>query len=587
MEQFKRLYKQFEKRDIVFAVLFLTVLGISIWKCTYGFGGYDEQFYLTIPYRLSMGDGLFGDEWHLSQMSSFLLYPIFKIYMLFVGNSTEGIIINFRYIYLFFHSLLSIALYIILRKKGTASIPAVLVFYLFAPFNIMALSYNSMGLGLLFLIGSVLTVYDINNKKLQIFLGVAFAAAVLCNPLLSVLFFLYAIAVFAFEILRKKGRNINCDYLKFGTLKYIFFGIAGLAILFLIFVFSKTTVSEFIANFPNLFTDPDHQNVSFIDKMVLYIKSLFIHGGIMLGSTGISETVPRCAFIVYLISMLAAVFDKKRIDHRIYYILLQTVIVVVYLAGYARTLTMNFFHAIMLPMALLGLTAYVFSKHKDKKMFVFMWLNGIIYSVLLNTTSNQEFFILSIAYVISIAAGMFFIKDLCCELLEEKSTLRITASLLLVGAVMLFFGYEAYVKINHTYWDERSSTLEYELTKGPAKGIKTSPMYGEDYDAVYDDLQEYRDKDTKEPIFFATYRTWAYLCVEDMPYATFSAWLSGETDETMSRLLAYYELHPEKMPKYVYILKSSGWNHETWYKFAVENGYNVTESEIAYKLEKI
>lgn len=411
-------------------------------------GGYDEQFYLTIPYRLSMGDGLFGNEWHLSQMSSFLLYPIFKIYMFFAENTTERIILNFRYIYLFFHSVLSIVLYLILRKKGTASIPAVLVYYLFAPFNIMALSYNSIGLGLLLLIGSILTVYDINNKKLQIFLGVAFAAAVLCNPFLSLIFVLYAVAVFAVEILRKKGRIIECDYLKFSTLKYIFIGISCMAVLFLIFVFSKTSVPELFSNLPNLFSDPEHLNLSFFSKTASYVTNLFTRGGLPLRK---SELIPQCSFIAFAVSMAVAAFDKKRISHRVYYILVQALIIIIYFVGYIDELVVDFFHVILLPMALLSLTAYVFSKNKDKKMFVFMWINGIIYSVLLNTTSNQEFFILSIAYIISISAGIFFIKNLCCELLEEKNIQMKAAVLLLVSAATIFVGYEVYGRFYRTY----------------------------------------------------------------------------------------------------------------------------------------
>lgn len=140
--------------------------------------------------------------------------------------------------------------------------------------------------------------------------------------------------------------------------------------------------------------------------------------------------------------------------------------------------------------------------------------------------------------------------------------------------------------IVHT-WDNPVQTLDYEITRGPAKGIVTCQELGSDYDAVYDDLQEYINKDVKEPILFATIRTWTYLCVEDTPYATFSAWLSGETDETIERLKIYYDLYPEKIAKYIYIPKSAGWNLETWYNFAVEYGYGVTESELAYKLEKI
>ena len=61
--------------DIVFTVIGCAAGVFLLWKCRYGFANMDEVFYLLTPYRLCQGDALFAGEWHLSQMSAFLVYP--------------------------------------------------------------------------------------------------------------------------------------------------------------------------------------------------------------------------------------------------------------------------------------------------------------------------------------------------------------------------------------------------------------------------------------------------------------------------------------------------------------------------------
>ncbi len=66
----QRLRKDKDKwQDVLFIALMVGALAFSVWKLSYGFGGNDEAFYLTIPHRLTLGDAMFADEWHLSQLS--------------------------------------------------------------------------------------------------------------------------------------------------------------------------------------------------------------------------------------------------------------------------------------------------------------------------------------------------------------------------------------------------------------------------------------------------------------------------------------------------------------------------------------
>lgn len=103
-------------QHIIFAVLMAFAIGFSLWKCYYGFGGNDESFYLTIPHRLTLGDSLLGDEWHLTQLSGFLLLPFVWLYTM-ITQSTVGIIFAARVFYVICHAVIVCVIYS--RLKST------------------------------------------------------------------------------------------------------------------------------------------------------------------------------------------------------------------------------------------------------------------------------------------------------------------------------------------------------------------------------------------------------------------------------------------------------------------------------------
>lgn len=154
------------KYDVVFLVMLFALTAFSIWKAPRGYGGNDECFYLTIPYRLLQGDGLIVDEWHVSQLSGILLLPIMKLYQL-LGGTGEGIILKFRYIYVAVQALCGVCIYLILRGQGKnlGALCAAAVFLPYTPCYIMALSYNSMGIMALTLSGVVVATANKKNWK--------------------------------------------------------------------------------------------------------------------------------------------------------------------------------------------------------------------------------------------------------------------------------------------------------------------------------------------------------------------------------------------------------------------------------------
>ncbi len=78
----------------------MVILSFILFKrCFYGFAHIDEALYLQIPYRLVQGDALFADEWHISQLSAFIVYPFISLFRTLNGG-TEGIMLFFRIMYM-------------------------------------------------------------------------------------------------------------------------------------------------------------------------------------------------------------------------------------------------------------------------------------------------------------------------------------------------------------------------------------------------------------------------------------------------------------------------------------------------------
>lgn len=169
-------------RKAFYVALFLAGVVLVFYKCRFGYADMDESFYLTIPYRLTMGDGLFVNEWHLSQMAGFLIYPFMAIYRILFPTG-EGIILHFRYLYTALHTITALLIWWRLKKYGGWALSASLLYLLFTPYGIMALSYNSMGVAFVTLSGVFLATNFQNRKRIWVVAGMFLGGSSTVLPL--------------------------------------------------------------------------------------------------------------------------------------------------------------------------------------------------------------------------------------------------------------------------------------------------------------------------------------------------------------------------------------------------------------------
>ncbi|MBQ7284005.1 MAG: hypothetical protein IJW74_04020, partial [Oscillospiraceae bacterium] len=263
--------KHIKIQNMVFAAAMLAAAVFLFWKCRYGFANMDESLYLAIPYRFWQGDSMFVHEWNLSSFSSFLLLPFVYLYMFIVGT-TEGMLLTFRYIFTVVQGITAVFIYFKLKRYNwLGAFVAALTFFIYTPFGIMALSYNSMGIQCMTVATLLFMTNDKKSKAACIMAGILFAAAVLCCPYLVIVYALYSLLVLI-NVMRKGCFEL--DILQKEYWLWTTVGIAALAVLFLGFALSRASVKDILTSLPLLLNDPYHGNSSFRSIVAKYVKGI-------------------------------------------------------------------------------------------------------------------------------------------------------------------------------------------------------------------------------------------------------------------------------------------------------------------------
>lgn len=569
-------------QDFLFIALMLGGLIFAFWKCNYGFGGNDEAFYLTVPHRLTMGDAFIKDEWHLSQLSGFLTMPFVWLYTT-IMQTTEGIILAARVVYVIFHAVVSIAIYSRLRKYGYISVFACALYFIYTPYNIMAMSYNTMGLDFIALTGAIMGTADYKKKLPLIISGLCFAASVLCCPYLAVAYVIYAVCVLIHKIIKNKDTNILLKSNLFAGKTFLYFsvGVFALAVVFIIFALSRVSISEIFENLPYLMTDPEHPSIPVLTKINSYFKTIFdCHSHF------------KYALYAYVLMLIVMIFDKNRKLHRSLYLITTTAIVIFCYILFLPELTYKYYNAIMFPLIFIGITSYILCDKKPKELLASLFVLGIIYSLSICFSSNQYFYVIAMAISATNIASLIFLGQLIREMqatpdnIEYAVWVKRGSFAFVVLMLLIQSGVQITSKADHCFWEsEKTSNLTSQISSGPAKGIYTNPNNCYSYESIYADLQYYKSNPSNN-ILFLTEKTWCYLAAENYSYGTLSAWTPDGKQSTVERLKMYYSVNPDKTPEYIYIPKDSRWDLTNIYSEAASYDYTVIENDVSYKLQK-
>ena len=548
----------------IFAVLMILAAVFLFWKCRYGFANKDESLYLVIPYRLWQGDGLFVNEWNLSAFSSFLLMPFMYIYMAIVGT-TEGILLNFRYIFTAVQGLCAVFIYFKLKKYNWfGAVAAALTFFIYAPFGIMALSYNSMGIQCV-AVAMVLLLTNENGKKLPyIIAGVLFAAAVLCCPFLVAVYAFYSVLVLINTV---KSGCFDLDILDKKCWIWVTVGISALAVVFLAFVLSRASIGEIITGLQWMLNDPQHESKGILTVVAGYFKGVFL-----------CNEWSLFVYAGYLALLVTRFLTKgKKIPDALFFCA-GAMLSAIMMAPFV-TWEM-YINRVIFPVNIFALYCVVLSESGIvKRLFKILWLPGIMYGICIHMASTEGFLNIASVSLISLVGSLVIVAITATEIFEKTSNgfLNILSLCAVTAVLCMQIGATTYTRYESVFWESGwfgagMPAQTQTLTKGPEKGILATETKEEMYGAFVEDVETLVEEHNPESILYISQNTWLYLISEDVRMASFSAWLPGVNEEemkhTMERLESYFDIDQSRLPQVIY----------------AENVYSQLADEFASKL---
>lgn len=530
-------------RHLIFIAILYFISCFLFWKCQYGFGNIDESFYLTVPYRLFQGDALFVHEWHLSQMSWVLTYPIVSFYLQ-VKGSTVGILLFMRYFCTSLQIITALFIYVRFRKLNWfGAVCTAISYVLYIPFGIMALSYNSMAIMFLIISTTILITSEKHKSLEYIISGLFYAGAVLCCPYLIAVFLLYAVIVVVSTVYKKikhKSFDKNCTPYTMKGLVFISIGAAIAAALFAVFIFSRASLSEIIEAFPSIMNDPEHPSVTVKELTQKFFRVIY-------NSNNLSKYV-----YPVLISLFAVCLaDKKRHERKMLYVSIVAVITIIMLiASYHLN---KYINHIMWPLNILALFIVLVSdKVITRHIFACNWLIGIAYAYCLNATSNQGFYAISSASAVSLIGSIMLIAIFISELNEQKEHRDFDhfAIILLSVCLVLQLGCQTVLRYNSVFWETDMKSQTQLIKDGINKGLIVTERKLNYYNNCMTNIKALDAYDSDKVLFLSD-NTWYYLAAQTQ-LCTYSAWMSGVNEHSLNRLEEYYRISPEKLPDIVY-----------------------------------
>ncbi len=540
----------------LYGIVFTAVWVLLFWKCRYGYAYWDETLYLAFPYRFLMGDGFVAHEWHFAQLFSFLTMPILWLYSRFFPT-TEGILLNFRLIFTCIWGLGALFFFFRLRKYSDAGAALLsLVFLLYTPYGIMALSYNSLGILLLCGAGVILMTAE-RFRKIQYFLGgMLFAGAALCSPYLCVLYLIFSgLAISAF--IHKKNRCLRECWLLTTA------GILIPAVIFCAFVLSRAAPGKIAASIPIIFFDAEHPDKSVSFKLFSYFRLIW-------------NSNPAAPFVLAGIALCcaASLFRKERV--RLYFIAV-CVLSGIYLASFL--LQRPYLNYLMFPLSLPAVFCRIHTKDRNIiKIFRCLWLPGMLYTFLLNYSSNNGFYAISSAASVSTLAGLLILVLFVKELIKTASGRQVRIALIMAACVL--FGLQLtgeadlrYNSIFSEFWPGSMRDQTALAESGPEKGIFMTSGERHDYRHITAEIAPMIESDDIQKVLFFTRDPVLYLCAEK-EFASFSAWFLGSEEQYLDLLDRYYEMNPEKIPDAVFLLGS----HSEYLPYFKQMGFTPSPS---------
>lgn len=532
------------KNDFLFILIFFISSLFLLYKLRYGYFYNDEPFILSLGYRFAKGDLIFTHEWSVGILSGYLTYPFMKLYTI-MFNSTDGIFLFGRYCYLIIWSCTILFVYISFRKYKIYNTIACISLYLFAPLDMMTLSYNSFCL-MSIIITSTL-ILNVKNKYLYTLIGFIFSIAVLSIPYMIYIYILFTI-IMIFNVFYNKLYLPNNIKIFDG---WLFFSLGAFihVILFGVFILKNNDINGIINGINKIAsTNTEHASYGLIGLIIKYFKELNIR------------------FMYYIPSVLVLTivtfFDKNRYRNKNIYMFISLILIT---AEFIYLILMKNkypnLNLMVIPIALLGGEIYLLSENKDKNILLYFIILGIIYSFGFAQASNLGLPAIGTTYAIAMFGSILLLS-------KTRINNYIIYLILFVHLIS-----QIYVRYDNYYLDENIRELTYKIDYGPAKGIYTNRSDGENYAYQYEQISWLLENtNIHSNLLVVDYNPWFYFISNAQvgAYTTWGSW--NDISKLLEMNLDYYKINKEKIPSHIIVKK---YNEELFKEAFNESNFTV------------
>ena len=501
---------------------------ILFWRCFYSVNTTDEAFYVGTAYRLWRGDGILCDEWMPSQqLCSFWLVPFFALFRGILG-SNEGMILAFRLLYIVFQLAVSSYLYLRLKKFGTICLFPAFFYLLSTAFNINSLSYNTMANSCFVLLLVTLATMERADWKNCIFCGIFASVVVMANPYAVFAYVLYGIACVVVSVIGKKMGKTVPVAVGIETFLKMSAAAAGVAVVFLVYMFQHATLDEVMKNLPYIIGDQEHQQRWGV-KISDYFRYFREH---YLG-----------AVVVPVAAALAGMILKDREKYGKILMGISVLAVLPYMIYHGLISDYVPVNLVTVPICFLGIPAYVLSRERHDKLFFTWYVPAMCYPFIVQLTSNTGPLAVSVGFMTAGTAAVLLFAGWIRE--QNFKMVRSIG----YGVIVLQLAMMLFLRITYVWADADLSFLTTKTERGAAKGLYTTAEDVQYYNEIYDDLDSLNMKE--DDGFLVVGADPLLYLYADREVASYSTW-QVFTDET--RLYRYYEIHDGegRFPEVVY-----------------------------------
>lgn len=551
-EILKKKSKKLTHIDYIAAVVLIATAFLLFDSIQYGTHIPDECAYLNIPHRLLLGDHYIVDEWHLFQITSLFHYLPFRFFYVATGG-TEGIILMFRILFVVIRLLFFCYLYCALRQYGMWSVLCAVVFTGYNAFAFLTMNYYTMGYTVCVFVLLELLLKRRSRPIVLLFIGFVFACGVLLQPTAAVLYFLYSVFVLIRLAGTKKGKDRFCTFCDIVNMRSWLFLTAGIvlcAAFFLLFFLKGVDYRSFLINFPELFGDSEYNLFGFgnmlrIEKLGVFFDFyndflVVASWSVVLLSAVFKKTVQRYRSVLFPFCLCISI----------------AALISVFFDGIAPR-DYAIFHARPLFIVNIGLVCYFHTKDKNDSLLAFL-LTGCIFSFFEDITSEVT---IGNATIVAAIPAVLMFAAVYNEIVSERKVqpidkrkkwtyISITALLLIfVLAEGRNYLFSRSIHPEESLNVDSSAKLSETITDGPYRGIRTIPEISQKYSAALRDMDIVK-QETEGPFYVAGECACYYLYV-DHPYGIYST--NYVSTDSHTRVLRYWELHPEKLPDCIYI----------------------------------